>query len=141
MTPAKNNANAPSDSAPSKIERAAFRDRLLAALKTAGLPTRPTKLTAQFNSHFPGVPVGAQAVRKWLLGESIPTQDKLRTLAAMLGTTSEWLRFGAEPVVNAHTILEDIEALDGPLQNLAHQIIRNMLAYKRGQQQTEAAHG
>lgn len=140
MTPTRDHG-APATAAPSKIERAAFGDRLLAALKTAGLPIRATKLATEFNKHFPGAHVSAQAARKWLLGESIPTQDKLRTLAAMLGTTSEWLRFGAEPVVNAHTILEDIEALDAPMQNLAHQIIRNLLAYKRGQQQTEAANG
>jgi len=30
------------------------------------------------------------------MGESIPTQDKLRLLAAWLGVSAEWLRFGED---------------------------------------------
>lgn len=36
------------------------------------------------------------ACRKWLLGESIPTQEKLVVLAQMLGVTAEWLRYGVK---------------------------------------------
>ena len=36
------------------------------------------------------------ACRKWLLGEAIPTQEKLVVLADMLGVTAEWLRFGVK---------------------------------------------
>ena len=32
--------------------------------------------------------------RKWLVGEAIPTQEKLVVLALMLGVTSDWLRYG-----------------------------------------------
>ena len=34
------------------------------------------------------------AARKWLQGESIPTQEKLRALASWLDVPAEWLRFG-----------------------------------------------
>ena len=32
--------------------------------------------------------------RKWLVGEAIPTQEKLVVLALMLDLTSDWLRYG-----------------------------------------------
>jgi transcriptional regulator with XRE-family HTH domain len=41
-----------------------------------------------------GVQVTVHAARKWLLGEAIPTQDKLQALAAWLGVEPNWLRFG-----------------------------------------------
>lgn len=34
------------------------------------------------------------AARKWLQGESIPTQEKLRALASWLDVPADWLRFG-----------------------------------------------
>lgn len=54
----------------------------------------PTGIAREFNLRYQGAPVSAQAVRKWLLGESLPSQDKIRTLAAWLETTPHWLRFG-----------------------------------------------
>ena len=39
-------------------------------------------------------PVTTYGVRKWLTGESIPSQDKLVVLAAWLGVSPEWLRYG-----------------------------------------------
>lgn len=32
--------------------------------------------------------------RNWLVGEAIPTQEKLVVLALMLGVTSDWLSYG-----------------------------------------------
>jgi len=34
------------------------------------------------------------AARKWLQGESIPTQEKLRALPTWLDVPADWLRFG-----------------------------------------------
>lgn len=34
------------------------------------------------------------ATHRWLRGDAIPTQDKIKTLAVWLGVTPEWLRFG-----------------------------------------------
>ncbi|MFM7522905.1 MAG: hypothetical protein ACKO4M_01855, partial [Betaproteobacteria bacterium] len=39
-------------------------------------------------------PVTVHAARKWLQGESIPTQEKLRALASWLDVPADWLRFG-----------------------------------------------
>ncbi len=38
--------------------------------------------------------MGTHTGRKWLLGEAIPTQEKLIVLAAMLGVQPDWLRYG-----------------------------------------------
>lgn len=78
-------------------ERKGFSERLQHALRGAGYsPDSPTYLAREFNFRFPGRPVTVHAARKWLVGESIPTQEKLRTLAQWLGVSAEWLRFGAQ---------------------------------------------
>ncbi|MBC7413718.1 MAG: hypothetical protein H7327_02150 [Herminiimonas sp.] len=51
-------------------------------------------MAREFNAHFSGKPITVHAARKWLVSESIPTQDKLRSLAGWLGVSVEWLRFG-----------------------------------------------
>ncbi len=65
-------------------------------LRQTGRSTSPTQLASEFNAHFEGPSVHMHACRKWLLGEAIPTQEKLVTLAHMLGVTAEWLRFGVK---------------------------------------------
>ncbi len=79
----------------SSQERLAFSQRLQQALRNADhSATSPTLLAREFNLHFNGRSVTAHAARKWLQGESIPTQEKLRALASWLGVPAEWLRFG-----------------------------------------------
>ena len=76
-------------------ERNAFSSRLQSALQNANHPSsHPTHLAREFNFRFSGSPITVHAARKWLVGESIPTQDKLRALSIWLGVTAEWLRFG-----------------------------------------------
>lgn len=78
-------------------ERDAFSLRLVKALKDAKVDVgSPTVFAREFNRRYTGKPVSIHAARKWLMGESIPTQDKLRLLAAWLGVSAEWLRFGEE---------------------------------------------
>ncbi len=80
----------------SSQERLAFSQRLKQALNNADYsPTSPTRLAREFNTQFNGHPVTAHAARKWLQGESIPTQEKLRALASWLDVPAEWLRFGS----------------------------------------------
>ncbi|RYD94429.1 MAG: hypothetical protein EOP50_09525, partial [Sphingobacteriales bacterium] len=60
-------------------ERKEFAERLQSALRQARQPAdSPTALARGFNSHFPGRAITVHAARKWLMAESIPTQDKLR---------------------------------------------------------------
>lgn len=79
----------------SREERAEFSERLRTALAAAKFhPTSPTQLSRAFNVIYGGKPISVHGARKWLVGEAIPTQEKLRDLAAMLGVSRHWLRFG-----------------------------------------------
>lgn len=79
---------------PELTEPRAFAQSLNAALVAAGVAVSPTTLQCKFNSLTPDKPVTVHAVRKWIMGESIPTQDRVRVLAAWLGVSPNWLRFG-----------------------------------------------
>jgi transcriptional regulator with XRE-family HTH domain len=76
-------------------EKAEFSERLRQQLASKGWQTnKPTWLAKQFNSRFEGSPVSVQTANNWLLGHAIPSQEKLRVLAAWLETSAEWLRNG-----------------------------------------------
>lgn len=57
-------------------------------------PRNAAALAREFNLRYQGVPVTAQATRKWLEGRSLPSQDKVRALALWLDVSPHWLRFG-----------------------------------------------
>lgn len=71
-----------------------FSQRLTEAMKEEGYQPRPVVLEREFNQRYWGRPVSVQAIRKWLMGEVIPTQDKLQVLAEWLNVDPHWLRFG-----------------------------------------------
>jgi transcriptional regulator with XRE-family HTH domain len=80
----------------SEQHRIAFSKRLSHELKRIGQPlSSPTQIARAFNQHFSGQAVTAQTVRKWLLAEAMPTQPKLLALAAWLGVSAQWLRYGS----------------------------------------------
>lgn len=95
MTGLVSEARQPS-SAPSFQQRLNFRDRLHHALKAAGYRTNEhSLLTRHFNAAYLGPPVAVSSVFRWLNGETIPTPDKLETLARLLNVAPAWLRDGA----------------------------------------------
>lgn len=51
-------------------------------------------LAREFNLRYDGTPVTVQAVRKWVSGKSLPSQDKIRALALWLKVSPQWLRYG-----------------------------------------------
>lgn len=75
-------------------EKQLFAARLRAALAAAGVSERPGDLEKLFNLKYAGRPVTFQAVRYWLTGKTIPTQDKVDVLADLLGVDAYELRFG-----------------------------------------------
>ncbi|MDP4027496.1 MAG: hypothetical protein Q8P42_00790 [Gallionella sp.] len=80
----------------SEQHRIAFSKRLAQELKRIGQPIgSPTQIARTFNKNYSGQPVTAQTVRKWLLSEGMPTQPKLLALAAWLGVSAQWLRYGS----------------------------------------------
>lgn len=123
------------------IEREEFSQRLQQALNNAAYsPDSPTQLAREFNVRFVGRPITVHAARKWLVGEAIPTQEKLRTLAQWLGVPAEWLRFGAasdSPESQAQAaarfesadvrLIADLQQLDGEYQAIAREVIRLLI--------------
>ncbi len=76
-------------------EREEFSKRLKQALTKGGMGAHGAiRLAQEFNQRHSGKDVTHQAVQKWLGGDAIPTQDKLRTLAGWLGVSLSWLRDG-----------------------------------------------
>lgn len=78
-------------------EKQKFSERLRQSLRNANIDSHsPTRLTLKFNLRYRGAPVSTQAVRKWLEGKTIPSQDKLVVLAQWLNVSAHWLRFGTK---------------------------------------------
>lgn len=78
------------------VEREKFSARLTEALANANIPRTVANMVAEYNHRAGASRVTPYAVRKWLSGEAIPTQEKIRILSNWLGVTSSWLRFGLE---------------------------------------------
>lgn len=94
-------------------EREQFSERLKQALKDAGEKSEsPAALARAFNRRYPGKPVSEYAARKWLLGEAIPNQDKLRVLAQWLRVTNDWLRFGDGAPASLPIVRDELPGLD-----------------------------
>lgn len=94
-------------------ERERFSRRLKEALLRAGeVCDSPAALARAFNRRYPGKPVSDYAARKWLQGEAIPGQDKLRVLAQWLKVTNDWLRFGEGIQPDAYVACEASPMLD-----------------------------
>jgi transcriptional regulator with XRE-family HTH domain len=123
------------------IEREDFSERLQQSLRNAKYsPDSPTQLAREFNVRFSGRPITVHAARKWLVGEAIPTQEKLRTLAQWLGITAEWLRFGGDEPQNPANaeqglrfdtddikLIADLQRLDEEYRMVAREIIRMLV--------------
>ena len=84
-------------------EKTMFAERLKAALEAAGYEVRPSVLEREFNLRYWGKPITFQAVRRWLRGDSIPSQDKLQVLARWLAIDPHQLRYGES---SAYTVSE-----------------------------------
>lgn len=81
-------------------EKAEFSQRLRKAIQDAGHSLRPVDIERAFNSRYYGRSVTMQAVRRWMRGEAIPSQEKLQVLADWLKIEPHVLRYGA-PAINA----------------------------------------
>lgn len=77
-----------------------FAKRLKQAMKDAGYEAKPSVLEREFNLHYFGSrPMTLHGVRRWLLGETIPAQDKVLALARWLRIEPQALLFGEEPAL------------------------------------------
>ena len=123
-------------------ERESFSERLQQALKNAHYsPDSPTRLAREFNIRFEGRPITVHAARKWLVGEAIPTQEKLRMIAQWLGVPADWLRFGGPETPGEQVegsgaarfesadvkLIADLQRLDEHHRQLAREFIRMLV--------------
>jgi len=94
------------------IENEGFAERLRLALKGAGVRPSPTLLANEFNLRYWGKSITSHTARNWLLGKSIPMQDKLRVLADWLHVSADELRFGTlAPAPKTLDLAGDLSAL------------------------------
>ena len=75
-------------------ETEAFAQRLRRALESVGVRASPTVVANEFNLRYWGRSVTPHTARNWLLGKSIPTQDKLQVISEWLQVSPDELRFG-----------------------------------------------
>ena len=80
-----------------KEEKAKFAVRLRTAMRDARIDESGTVLMKRFNARYRGVSVTSQTVSGWLSGKSMPRQDKVRTLADVLGVDFAYLLLGKKP--------------------------------------------
>lgn len=73
-----------------------FARRLCEAMQAAGYEAKPAVLEREFNLHYYGKPMTLHGVRRWLRGETLPTHDKIVTLAKWLRIPPEQLSYGLE---------------------------------------------
>ncbi|PRB79013.1 DNA-binding protein [Pseudomonas sp. MYb185] len=76
--------------------RQQFAERLQQALKHAGYAPKPAVLEREFNLRYLGKPMTLHGVRRWLKGETLPSEDKLLVLARWLKVDVRELRFGEQ---------------------------------------------
>ena len=74
-------------------EKTLFAQRLALAMTANGYEAKASVLEREFNLNYSGKPMTLHGVRKWLIGESIPSGDKLLTLAKWLDVPPEELAF------------------------------------------------
>lgn len=123
-------------------ERREFGLRLTAALAAAGVPANPGLLLAAFNRLDPRMQVTVFAVRKWLSGGAIPTQEKLQLLADWLGVSKQWLRFGesgpaewqacqsgAGLLPRDKRLLDDVHRLDELSRQVLEDLVTSLLLH------------
>jgi len=85
-----------------------FAVRLREAMGRAGYPARPAVLEREFNTRYWGKPMTLHGVRRWLLGETMPSNDKIKVLAEWLGEAPQNLGFGEQ----------QMDKLEDPLRTL-----------------------
>lgn len=74
--------------------RQEFAQRLRRALEQAGYEPRPAVLEREFNQRYWGKAVTLHGVRRWLVGETLPSHEKMLALAEWLGVEPQALRYG-----------------------------------------------
>jgi len=86
-----------------KTAKQQFAERLIKAMETAGYEPKPAVLEREFNLRYLGTPMTLHGVRRWLLGETLPSPDKMLVLEGWLDVNFPQLR----PMHAARTMVRE----------------------------------
>ena len=109
-----------------------FAQRLAVAMAAKSIKRSPTVLANQFNTRFQGRAVTPHTARNWILGKSLPTQDKMICLANFLDTSAEQLRYGrhSEKTLN----IQNHDGSETELTASQQQLVRKYISLNLVQQ-------
>jgi len=114
-------------------ETQAFAERLRRALDGAGVRPSPTLVANEFNLRYWGRSITPHTARNWLLGQALPTQDKLVVLAEWLQVSPDELRFGKSA---SGSRLSDADAQFEQLDMADREMIIRYLSLSRADRKT-----
>ena len=115
---------------PTQSEYFQFSDRLAIAIAAKGIKQSPTVIQNLFNKEYSGRLITAHTARNWLLGKSMPTQDKMVCLANLLDTSPEQLRFGRS---SEKTLIAEFHGVQTEVANVDQQFFKRYLALTESQ--------
>ena len=109
-----------------------FAARLEQAMAAKSIKLSPTVLGNMFNSVFDGRAVTPHTARNWMLGKSMPTQEKMVVLAKLLDTSAEQLRYGRHS--EKTLMISNADGSETELTGSQQQLVRKYIMLSASQQ-------
>ena len=109
-----------------------FAARLEQAMTAKSIKLSPTVLGNLFNSVFDGRAVTPHTARNWMLGKSMPTQEKMVVLAELLDSSAEHLRYGRNS--EKTLTLQNADGSETELNSSQQQLVRKYIKLSTSQQ-------
>jgi len=109
-----------------------FADRLELVMNEKFIKHSPTVLANLFNPKFVGGSITPNSARNWLLGNSLPTHDKLIHLANLLDTSAEYLRYGRH--TEKTFVISESDGSETELTSTQQQFLKRYLKLTQVQQ-------
>ena len=109
-----------------------FATRLELAMAAKSIKHSPTVLANIFNAEFDGRAVTPHTARNWMLGKSMPTQEKLVVLAELLDTSAEQLRYGQNS--GKTLMIGNADGSETELTGSQQQLVRKYIMLSASQQ-------
>ncbi len=104
-----------------------FSVRLRSALQDAGVRPSPTIVANIFNQKYWGKSITPHTARSWLVGTSIPMQDKLVVLSEWLKVSPHELRFGIDKSAPTVQLAKENDEVTGRLNLQDREMLRRYL--------------
>ncbi len=115
-------------------EARGFAERLRQAMVESGVQPSASVLAHEFNLRYWSRSITVHTARNWLVGASLPMQDKLVILAQWLQISPDELRFGIRHEGPAHSVRE-AGAFDDALGLQDREMLRRYLSLPIGDRQ------